>query len=311
MLAGVDRLIKTEVGEHDLGPVVLRPICRRPPHRSSQRSMSTTDGPVSSVEDLERAGLRALDAGDFEAAKKLLLEAVAGYEQLGDELRINAAAYYLGVALAGLGSLHKAVQLWEEIIEHGWDSPAAFNRLHRYYAEHGETDRAEALFRRLDRAASERTGEFFTAPAAAAGSTSRDATPVDVPADDLRRVLVADDEPHIITVIDRALEPMSCAVLTARDGYEALSTLVTTRVGMIFLDVFMPGYSGLDVLYRVRAEGIATPVVIMSGRRSDKVSDAEALGARFLLKPFTPDDVVRLVRTAFGAGGSQGRPPGS
>jgi CheY-like chemotaxis protein len=259
--------------------------------------MSTGDQPEAPFEDVERAGLQALDEGDFETARDQLIEAIAGYEQLGDSRRVNAAGYYLGIALAGMGKLDNAVRIWEDIIEHGWDSPAAFNRLHRYYSRRGERDRAEALFRRLNRAAVERTGEFF----ATYGNEGGDATDRTIPGDALdtgrSRILVADDEPSILALFSRALESEPCNVLMAHDGYEALRMLVTTRVDLIFLDIFMPGYSGLDVLYRVRGEGIETPIIVMSGRRSDKVDDAELLDAEFLPKPFGPDEVVRRVRS--------------
>jgi hypothetical protein len=51
------------------------------------------------VRAAERSGLEALEAGDFEAASEFLLDAVGGYEQLGDPKSTNSAAYYLGVSL--------------------------------------------------------------------------------------------------------------------------------------------------------------------------------------------------------------------
>jgi len=267
------------------------------PQNGQLQSMSMSDRPESSLEDVERAGLQALDEGDYQTARDHLVEAIAGYEQAEDALRVNAAGYYLGVALAGMGKLDNAVELWEEIIERGWDSPAAFNRLHRYYSRRGEHDRVEALFQRLNRAAVERTGEFFAAYRDGAGDDR--VVPAVAPPSGRNRVLVADDEPSILDLFDRALETQPCTILKARDGYEALRTLVTTRVDLIFLDIFMPGYSGLDVLYRLRGEGIETPVVVMSGRRSDNVSDAELMDAMFLAKPFGPDEVKRRVRWVF------------
>jgi len=90
-----------------------------------------------------------------------VVEVVAGYEKTGDLLLTSSAGYYLGVALAGQGKPDRAARVWEQIIARGWDSPAAFNQLVRYYEARARSDDVKRLFVRLHRSAEERTGEFF------------------------------------------------------------------------------------------------------------------------------------------------------
>ena len=65
---------------------------------------------------------------------------------------------------------------------------------------------------------------------------------------------------------------------------------------MVFLDIYMPRLSGLDVLYRMRAEGDRTPVIVISGRpHATMVQDAKVLGARFANKPMNVVEIVEMV----------------
>lgn len=245
----------------------------------------------------ERAGLGALETGDFDAATKLLLEAVAGYEQLGDNVNTNSTAHYLGVALDGQGESSRAVQIWEELVERGWDSPAAFNRLVRHYENRGDDVRVQRLYERLQQAAVLKTGQFFRVslePTGADGSVSpHDATPAE---SDQFRLLIADDEPATRAVLERILEPLGHDLMIATDGGEALRAMLAMPFDLIFLDIFMPIHSGLDILYRMRAEDIQSPVIIMSGvAHESMVRDAQALGAVYLAKPFDTETVTNLV----------------
>jgi DNA-binding response OmpR family regulator len=119
--------------------------------------------------------------------------------------------------------------------------------------------------------------------------------------DDRRRVLIADDEPAVCALIERVLGPRGYSVLEVSNGYDALRITLTTRLDLIVLDVFMPGYSGLDILYRVRAEGIETPVIVISGRPDDQmVDDAKTLGAIWMAKPFDGEAMVKMVEATIG-----------
>ncbi len=245
----------------------------------------------------ERKGLEALESGDFETASQFLLQAVTGYEELGDPRNTNSAAYYFGVSLAAQGKTEQALRVWEEVVERGLDSPSAFTRLIRYYEDQNDHTQVRRLLDKLGQAANERTGEFFA---------SVDKTPVlaperqpEVPAEagSRPRALVADDEPGICMVVERTLAAVGYDVVRAADGDEALDAILNQPLDLIILDVFMPGHTGLDVLYRLRAEGIDAHVVVVSGRGDKQmVQDAQRLGAEWLGKPFSIEVLETMAR---------------
>lgn len=72
--------------------------------------------------------------------------------------------------------------------------------------------------------------------------------------------------------------------------------------GCILTDVQMARMSGLEMLARLRSEGVALPAVVMTGRAERRMAE-EALrqGAQFLDKPFAPDEIVAAIRRAIDA----------
>lgn len=108
-----------------------------------------------------------------------------------------------------------------------------------------------------------------------------------------RRVLVADDEPHIGRIIKMKLEQGPFAVTLAYDGQEALDALANDPdVSLVLLDVMMPYLTGLDVLSRMRADPrwARLPCIILTAAGQEQHHrEAMALGADdFLTKPFSP-----------------------
>lgn len=111
------------------------------------------------------------------------------------------------------------------------------------------------------------------------------------------RVLIVDDEPNVRFVFRTALESSGFTVDEAVDGLEAMDRLRGSATDVVLLDLQMPGMGGMDVLGRIRDEGIEVPVVIITAHGS--IPDAVAaikLGAiDFLTKPLTPDALRAVV----------------
>ena len=107
----------------------------------------------------------------------------------------------------------------------------------------------------------------------------------------LRKVLVVDDDPVIGRSFDRVLSGKGYAVITARDGEEALRKLNEEAYDVVFTDIKMPGMSGLEVAERVKARQPWLPVVIVTGYGTDEnEAKAEAAGVSgFLRKPLSPE----------------------
>jgi len=109
--------------------------------------------------------------------------------------------------------------------------------------------------------------------------------------DAIRKVLVVDDDPVIGKSFDRVLSGKGYAVITARNGEEALDKLDNEAYDVVFTDIKMPGMSGLEVAERVKASQPWLPVVIVTGYGTD-ANEARAKAAGvcgFLRKPLSPE----------------------
>jgi CheY-like chemotaxis protein len=129
-------------------------------------------------------------------------------------------------------------------------------------------------------------------------------------------ILIADDDPAIVTLLALSLEPDGFHILTAYDGETALRIAREERPALILLDWQMPRASGVEVTRALRAEADPalrdTPVVLITGQTGlDSTAAGFAAGATdYLTKPFRPAHVRARVRAwllrrraAPGAGG--------
>jgi DNA-binding response OmpR family regulator len=98
-----------------------------------------------------------------------------------------------------------------------------------------------------------------------------------------------DDDPGIREALRRGLEVEGFSVRDVSDGGAALDQIAVRPPAILVLDVSMPGLSGVEVVRRVRAEGLTLPVCIVSAR--DEVDDrVKGLGAGaddYVVKPFS------------------------
>lgn len=115
-------------------------------------------------------------------------------------------------------------------------------------------------------------------------------------------VLVVDDDLAIRETIAVMLEAEGYRVVVAAHGAEALVTMAHEQPAVILLDLNMPVMDGWELLRRLRASGVAIPVVFMTAGRAAHI-EAERAGADgFLPKPFDIDLLYEVVaRFAGGA----------
>ncbi|HKN99383.1 MAG TPA: response regulator transcription factor [Pseudonocardiaceae bacterium] len=112
------------------------------------------------------------------------------------------------------------------------------------------------------------------------------------------RVLVADDEPGVRRALERGLSAEGMDVVGAADGPGALRAASTGAFDVILLDIMLPGLSGYRVLERLRADGVHTPVLLVSAKDGEfDQADGLDLGADgYVVKPFSFRVLVAQVR---------------
>ena len=118
--------------------------------------------------------------------------------------------------------------------------------------------------------------------------------------DAVRKVLVVDDDPVVGKSFDRVLSGKGYAVITARNGEEALTKLHDETYDVVFTDIKMPGMNGLEVAERLRETQPWLPVVIVTGYGTDAYeARAKAAGVSgFLHKPLSPEMIEGSTREA-------------
>jgi DNA-binding response OmpR family regulator len=113
----------------------------------------------------------------------------------------------------------------------------------------------------------------------------------------MTRILVVDDEPHIVEALAAYLARDGYEVLTAADGSGALDRCREASPDVVLLDVMLPGRSGFEVLRELRASGATCGVILLTARDDlvDRVAGLEIGADDYVTKPFAPREVVARV----------------
>ena len=115
-------------------------------------------------------------------------------------------------------------------------------------------------------------------------------------------VLLAEDDPDIRHLVSAKLRRSGFDVIETVDGADALAAARRHRPDLVLLDLRMPRLDGLEVLRELRADPATArlPIVVLTARtRSLDVELGYATGAiDYVLKPFSPADLVRRVEAA-------------
>lgn len=111
-----------------------------------------------------------------------------------------------------------------------------------------------------------------------------------------RRILVADDDPKTLKVLEHALCSEGFDVIRAADGQEALDLALSQRPDLIILDVMMPKLDGFSVCGRIRAHS-AVPILLLTARGDnvDKVVGFRLGADDYVTKPFDLNELVLRV----------------
>lgn len=123
--------------------------------------------------------------------------------------------------------------------------------------------------------------------------------------DTTRKVLVVDDEPHIVRLVSFALSNHGFDVIDASDGEQAIEIARRERPDIILMDVMMPVMDGLEASRRLKGdpETAAIPIVMLSAKsqKYEQAAGLEGGAERYIVKPFTPKELVGEVHAILDA----------
>jgi CheY-like chemotaxis protein len=124
----------------------------------------------------------------------------------------------------------------------------------------------------------------------------------------MARILVVDDHPQIVRLLQRVLQSEEHEIITAADGEEALEKLRRERPALVLLDVKMPKKTGLEVLREIKSDPSTSNIAVIlltASDRDSEMSHALQLGADwYVTKPFQPSEIISLTRRFLGAAAS-------
>ena len=114
----------------------------------------------------------------------------------------------------------------------------------------------------------------------------------------MSQILVVEDEVRISSFVSTGLARRGYRAVVARTGPEALEIVRAGDIDLIVLDIGLPGMDGFEVLRRLRSEGWAMPVIVLTARGSvaDRVTGLEEGADDYMPKPFSMAELLARIR---------------
>ena len=112
-----------------------------------------------------------------------------------------------------------------------------------------------------------------------------------------KRVLIVDDEPRYLRLLEANLRTENYEVVTAQDGQQAVDTFSSQPIDLILLDIMMPRLDGFAACQRIR-EFSNVPIIILTakGEEQDRVRGLDLGADDYLVKPFSATELLARVR---------------
>jgi DNA-binding response OmpR family regulator len=112
-----------------------------------------------------------------------------------------------------------------------------------------------------------------------------------------KRVLIVDDEPRYLRLLDANLRTEGYEVVTANDGQQAIDVFSSQPIDLILLDIMMPRIDGFAACQRIR-EFSNVPIIILTakGEEQDRVKGLDMGADDYLVKPFSATELLARVR---------------
>ena len=117
----------------------------------------------------------------------------------------------------------------------------------------------------------------------------------------MKKVLIVDDEPSIVTLLTFNLEKEGYVVTAATDGNKGLELALTKEFDFIILDIMLPGIDGIEITKKLRQEKKETPISLLTAKDDtiDRILGLEIGADDYLTKPFSPREVLARMKAIF------------
>lgn len=112
-----------------------------------------------------------------------------------------------------------------------------------------------------------------------------------------KRILIVDDEPRYLRLLDANLRTEGYEVITAQDGQQAVDVFSSQPIDLVLLDIMMPRLDGFGATQRIR-EFSSVPIIILTakGDEQDRVRGLDLGADDYLVKPFSATELLARVR---------------
>jgi two-component system alkaline phosphatase synthesis response regulator PhoP len=118
-----------------------------------------------------------------------------------------------------------------------------------------------------------------------------------------KKILVIEDDPHILDLIRKTLQNVGYEVVTALDGSEGLRKVKETHPQLVVLDISLPGMDGYQICHYLRSdqETLNLPILMVTAlsRPTDQRHGFEVGADDYLTKPFHLSDLVTKIQSLF------------
>ncbi len=116
-----------------------------------------------------------------------------------------------------------------------------------------------------------------------------------------RSVLIIEDDPNLIDLLEIHLTDLNCDIMKATDGKQGLEMALSGRHDLIVLDIMLPEMDGLEVCRKIRGKELQTPILMLTARSEeiDKVLGLEMGADDYLTKPFSVREFIARVKAIF------------
>lgn len=125
----------------------------------------------------------------------------------------------------------------------------------------------------------------------------------------MQNVLIIEDDPEVRDTVTILLEREQFSAMSAADGQTGIEKALSFRPNLILVDLRLPGLSGVEVCKRLRADRIATPIIVLSavGDEVDKVLLLEIGADDYVVKPFGTRELLARIRAVLRRSGDDGK----